>query len=548
MDDLPSPDGAAAMAPPPDISAAAAATDSVAARRVVLAGGFFGRAGADAAEALADFLAEPSAAAALRRWFGAAALARLLRQDAPEGEAPRAAAIARLEEAVDRDIAAIDAALSAQLDAVLAEERFRRLEGSWRGLWWLLGRIPPGTAAARIRIRLLVLRWPELCRAFERAAEFDQSQLFRKVYEEEFGTAGGEPYGLLCGDWQVRPFPGPGSPTDDVGGLDGLAAVAAAAFAPTVVAAHPALIGIDDFAELGAAVDPVEPMRGTERRRWRGLQDREDTRFLGVLLPRALARGAWPDDGVRADGFRFRTDPGEAGSRAWMSPIYPFAAIAVRAFATWGWPADIRGAAIGDPPLAGVVDRLPVERLPADPPGAAPPRPPVEVALTDEQERSLVEAGLLPMIGLEAGLPEAVFAAAPSLHRPPRMGGQADASAIATGNQRLSAQFNAMLCVSRFAHCVKVMGRQMVGSFQTAEQIEGRLQEWLLQFASANTTATGETGARQPLRNARVQVEELPGKPGVFGCVIHLQPHYQLDEVGAAFRLVTELDAPRAAA
>ena len=553
--DLPAATGVAAELPPPPAtpipSTAEAESFGPPAREGVLAGAFFGRSGAGVAEALAGFLAEPSPRQALLRWFGRETLSRALNgvpvPDLDDGLAPCRVALARLEEAIDRDIAAIDAAITAQLEAVQRDDRLRRLEGSWRGLWWVTGRIPPG-GAARIRLRMLVLRWPELCRDFERAVEFDQSQLFRKVYEEEFGTAGGEPYGLLCGDWMLRPVPGPGSPTDDVAGLDGLAAVAAAAFSPTVVGAHPALLGLDDFAELGAAVDPVEPLRGPARRRWRNLQDREDTRFLGVLLPRALARGAWPDDGTRPDRFRFRPDPGQAGARAWMSPVYPFAAIVMRAFASWGWPADIRGAPIGEAAFGGVVDRLPHERLPSDPPGAPPPRPPVEVALTDDQERLLVEAGLLPMIGLDAGLPEAVFAAAPSLHRPPRMGGPAEQSVAAAGNQRLSAQFNAMLCVSRFAHCVKIMGRQMVGSFQTADDIEGRLQEWLLQFASASGNATGEAGARQPLRNARVEVVELPGKPGVFGCTIHLQPHYQLDEVGAAFRLVTELDAPGAKA
>lgn len=549
--DLPPPPGEAAPGPggPANPGAPAAMPPlEPAARDGVLAGAFLGRAGAARAEALADFLAEPSPAAALRRWFGSAALAGILAPTDPADPDPRGTAMARLEEAVDRDIAALDSAITAQLEAVQHAERFRRLEGSWRGLWWLAGRIPTGSGQQRVRLRLLVLRWAELCRDFERAAEFDQSQLFRKVYEDEFGIAGGEPFGLLCGDWQLRAFPGPGSPTDDVTGLDGLAAVAAAAFSPTVVAAHPALLGLDDFAELGAAADPVAPLRGQEWRRWRNMQDRDDVRFLGVLLPRALARGAWPDEGTRADGFRFRPDPGQPGARAWMSPVYPFAAIVMRAFAAWGWPADIRGAALGETPQGGVVDRLPVERLPSDPPGAPPPRAPVEVALTDDQERQLVESGLLPMIGLDAGLPEAVFAAAPSLHRPPRMGGPADSSLAAAGNQRLSAQFNAMLCVSRFAHCVKIMGRQMVGSFQTADAIQANLQEWLLQFASASSNASGESGARQPLRNARVEVTELPGKPGVFGCTIHLQPHYQLDEVGAAFRLVTELDAPRAAA
>jgi len=515
-------------------------TDAAAELRAdVLAGTVLGRAAAATAGALAGFLVELSAAASLRAWYGNAKLTVLLAHDG--SVAGRREAIARLEDAVDRDIAALDHRITAQLAAVLAAERLRRLEASWRGLAWLCARIPAGN---RIRVKLLQLRWTELCRDFERAVEFDQSQLFRKIYEEEFGTPGGEPYGLLCGDFEVRPLPGPGSPTDDVGGLDGLAAVAAGAFAPTVVAAHPALFGLDSMGGLGAAVDPTEPMRGPERRRWRSLQDRDDSRFVAALAPRALARGAWQDDGTRADGFRFIPDPGQAGARCWMSPVYPFAAIVMRAFATWGWPADIRGAEVAALPTAGVVDGLPVERLPSDPPGV-PSRPPVELALTDEQERQLVEAGLIPLVGLES-LPEAVFAAAPSLHRPPRMSGEM--AEAANANQRLSAQFNAVLCVSRFAHCIKMMGRQMTGSFQTAEDIEERLRDWLLGFASASGNSTGESGARQPLRDVQVQVREKPGQPGVFGCTIHLQPHYQLDEVGAAFRLVTDINRARNAA
>jgi type VI secretion system ImpC/EvpB family protein len=522
-------------APPAGVPAALAGPPPL--REPVLRGAFLGPAAAMTAEAVAGFITESSAATALAAWFGPQGLAALLRHDGSrEG---RAEAIARLEEAVDRDIATIDALLSVQLDAVLRQDRLRRLEGSWRGIQWLCGRIPPG--GARIRVRLLVLRWPELCRDFERAVEFDQSQLFKKVYEEEFGTPGGEPYSLLCGDWELRPFPGPGSPTDDIAGLDALAGVAAASFAPTVVAAHPALFGLDSFAELGPAIDPTEPMRGQERRRWRSLQEREDTRFLAVLLPRVLARAPWPDDATRADRFRYRPDRGPAAARAWMSPVYPLAAIAMRAFANNGWPADIRGAVVSHAAAGGVVDELILERLASDPPGP-PMRPPVEVALTDDQERQVVEAGLMPLVGLE-GLPEAVFAAAPSLHRPPRM--NADA---ANANQRLSAQFNAVLCVSRFAHCIKLIGRDMVGSFKTAEDIEKRLQLWLMQFTSASSGASGESGARHPLRNAKVEVREKPGQPGVFGCTVQMQPHYQLDEVGAAFRLVTDLQAPRAAA
>ncbi|SDB68240.1 type VI secretion system contractile sheath large subunit [Belnapia rosea] len=504
-------------------------------RAGILSGAFLGRAGAMAADALASFLIE-GPAASLRLWFGEAALSRLLAHDGTRHG--RAEALQRLEEAVDRDLATIDRMVSEQLDAVLRQDRLRRLEGSWRGLHWLAGRLPPGRSC---KVKLLSLRWSELCRDFERAIEFDQSQLFKKVYEEEFGTPGGEPYGLLCGDWELRPFPGPGSSTDDIAGLDALAGVAAAAFSPVAVAAHPSLIGLDHWHELGPAIDPTEPMRGLERRRWRSLQEREDTRFLSVLLPRVLARPPWPDDGTRPDRFRYRPDAGQPGARAWMSPVYPLAAVAMRAFASFGWPADIRGATVSALPVGGVVDALPVERFAADPPGPS-PRPPVELALTDDQERQMVEAGLMPLIGLE-GLPEAAFAAAPSLHRPPRMTAEAG-----NANQRLSAQFNAVLCVSRFAHCVKMMGRDMVGSFKTPQEIERRLQTWLMQYTSTTSGAAGESGARQPLRSSRVEVREKPGQPGVFGCTILMQPHFQLDEVGAAFRLVTDLSAPRAAA
>lgn len=510
----------------------------VALRALVLSGRFLGQdMGTTGAAQVAALITEDSAAAAMRTWFGEG-LGRIIRHDGTARG--RATALHRLEEAVDRDIAALDRLIGAQVDAILHHERLRRLEGSWRALAWLADRIPFGS---RIKLRFLTARWAELCRDFERALEFDQSALFKMVYEGEFGTPGGEPFGMLVADYEVRHAPGPGSPTDDVAGLDGLAGVAAAAFAPAVVAAHPALLGFDAWSGLGAAADLTDVLRGTERTRWRSLQAREDSRFLSVVLPRMLARAPWPDDATRADRFRYREHAPTSETRVWMNAGYALAAAAVRAFARTAWPADVRGAAVNRDPSGGVIEGLPVERLSGDP-RDAPLRPPVEVALTDDQERQAVEAGFVPFIGLEL-LPEASFAATPSIHRPPRMTGE-NATA-ANANQRLSAQFNAMLCVSRFAHCVKLMGRDMVGSFKTADDIERRLGRWLQGFTNISA-AGGETGARYPLRDARVEVMEKPGQPGVYGCTILLQPHYQLDEVGAAFRLVTDLQAARQAA
>ena len=491
------------------------ATAPPALRDDVLAGRFFGARHAAGAEAVASFVAEPR----LRHWFGDRTFSDI---DA-------------IREAVDRDIAAIDGLISAQLSACMAHPRFGRLEGSWRGLHWLAARVP---YAARIKLRIMAARWAELCRDFQRAAEFDQSHLFKSIYEEEFGRPGGEPFGLLLADYEMRHAPAPGHPTDDVGGLDSLAALAAAAFAPLAITASPQLFGLDEYADAGAALDLTEVLAGADRQRWRNLQAREDARFVSVLLPRMLARPPWVDECARTDGFR---PPHRLGVRVWTSPVYAMGAVVMRAFARYGWPADLRGAAVAPEAQGGVVDALPYESLSGDAPGA-PPRPPIEVALTDLQERQLVEAGMLPLLGLE-GLPELTFAAAPGLHKPPRMNGEA-----AEANQRLSTQFNAILCVSRFAHCIKVMGRDMVGAFRTPEEVERQLQRWLTGFTNSSGSAIGETAARYPLRNARVEVREQPGRPGTYGCVLHLQPHYQLDEVGAAFRLVTDLQAPGAVA
>ncbi|MGG5812360.1 type VI secretion system contractile sheath large subunit [Falsiroseomonas sp. CW058] len=499
-------------------------------RDLVLAGRFLGAGGAQAGADLAALVAASDPATILRGWFGEARLAALARDRAPADA---------LRGMLDRDVAAIDALLSAQLDAVLHHTRLRRLEGSWRGLAWLVDRLP--ATGGRVRLKLLSARWAELCRDLERAVEFDQSQLFRKIYEEEFGTAGGEPFGLMACDYEIRHMPAADHPTDDLNALGSLATVAAAAFTPMVFAASPALVGLDSFAEAGAAFDLADALNGPEHQRWRNASSQEDMRFLCIALPRVLARAPWPDDGSRADRFRYRGHAAGAAQRVWTTPVYGLAAAAIRAFDRYSWPAEVRGAEPQEEPTGGVVDGLPWERFPSDPPHGPPPRPPLELALTDEQERQLSDGRLVPLCALE-GLPEASFGALPSLHRPPRM-----STAVADANQRLSTQINTLLCVSRFAHCVKLMGRDMIGSNREAPDIEFELQRWLNRFISGLGGGGAEVTAKYPLQDARVEVRERRGRPGVYGCTIHLRPHHQLDEVGAAFRLVTEF-VPRKAA
>ena len=465
-------------------------------------------------------------AEALRAWFGAD-VTRLARDlDACRG-------------ALDRDVVAIDDAIGEQLDAILHHRRLRRFEGSWRGLAWLVGALEP---QGRVKVKVLNLPWADLCRDLDRALEFDQSEVFRKVYESEFGMPGGEPYGLLLVDHEVRHRLDGSEPGDDVTALAQLSAVAAAAFAPTVLAASPSLFGVDAFTELGMATDFTDPFSGPEFVRWRSLSNREDMRFVAVTLPRLLARPPWLDDPGRTDGFRYEEYAPEAADRVWMTAVWGFGAVVARAFARHAWPADVRGAAT-DYIGGGLVTDLPIEPFRTDPDRVW-VRPPLELIISDRIETPLLDAGLMPLSALPYS-EEAVFSATRSLQAPASFIGEN--AGAANANARLSTQLNSILCVSRFAHYVKILGREVVGSFRAASEIEQQLQAWLNGYVNSSPSAGPEMRARYPLVAARVSVRERPGRPGVFGCIVHLQPHFQLDDVAASFRLVTDIAAPGAA-
>ena len=492
-------------------------------REAVLAGRYFGDRHAVVAARLSHFLhGGLDVSAALRTWFGEG-LVRLLGSGT-------------LRAALDHDIAEIDALLSEQLDAVLHARPLQELEGRWRGLAWLVSGIEAGR---RIKVRLMPIKWPEICRDLERALEFDQSQMFRRIYEDEFGMPGGEPFGLMIIDHPVRHRVGGGSTTDDVGALMRLSAVAAAAFMPVVLSLDPNVLEVDRFADLEGVRDIAAPLRSTDHMRWRSLAGRADMRFIGITFPRLLARTPWTDDPSRVDGFRYSEYAPDTESRVWMSTGFAFAACAVRAFAEHSWPADVRGVEI-DRVGGGLVTDLPAEPFASGPPLAWPRRA-VEYQLGSRQEQALIEVGLMPIGVLPFG-PDLVFGASRSLQAPASYTGAT--AAVAEANARLSAQLNSMLCVARFAHLLKVMGRNMIGSFRTADEIERQLNRWLQDYVNTDTTNTGDLRARFPLVEGNVEVRDLPGKPGVFGCTIHLRPHYQLDDVATAFHLVTELAAP----
>lgn len=502
----------------PEAGSTASRAPDFGARDAVRSGQFFGAGHRERAAKLAAFIAAPLRGSA-DLWFGA--------DGAVEPDLRRAL--------IERDIVWIDTLISAQIDAILHHPRLLHLEGSWRGLRWLIDQTDPNQ---RLKLKILPVSWAEICRDLERASEFDQSNLFRRVYEDEFGIAGGEPFGLLVLDYEVRHRPGPGAPQDDIAALNNLSAVAAAAFAPMVLGAAPGLFGVDQFAELSGVADPVAPFSETSFQRWRSLRTREDTRFLALALPRLRARLGWRDMVPAERGWRYHEVIESTAEMVWFNAGYAVAAMVGRSMAHYGWPADMRGYDT-DRLGGGLLDYTLEGEFSTDPSRGL-DRFALEIALTDRQERSLVEAGLMPLSTIHFG-GDVLLGSARSIQAAKRYNSEG-----ADANARISAQFNTIVCVSRFAHFVKVMGREMTGAFRRAEEIEDRLTQWLTRFVNSNLDVSPQVRAKYPLLAASVSVREKPGQPGVFGCTIQLQPQYQIDDISASFRLITELATPGA--
>ena len=434
--------------------------------------------------------------------------------------------------ALDRRIAQLDRLISDQVDAILRHERFRSIEASWRGLRYL---VAAADRAEGVQIRALSVGWAELCRDLERATEFDQSALFAKIYSEEFGTPGGHPYGLLVADFYVQHVRERAHPTDDAAALRALSQVAAASFSPVLLGCTPSLFGLESFRELHVGLDLQATFARPEYARWRSLQESDDSRFLGLVLPRVLMRRPRAHDGTRHNGFRYAEAAAPSGHAGyvWGNAVYAFAAVVIRAFAASGWFWDLRGTQPGVLG-GGIVPDLTVDEFATDRPGIA-TKMITEVAISERQEKELSDFGLIPLMR-NPNTDFGVFYGNQSLNQPRHYD-----RAIATANAKLSSMLQYVLCASRFAHYIKVIGRDRIGSFATPEACEDYLQRWISNYCMTNDDATMELRSRYPLRQGQVQVREMPGKPGSFTCVAHLQPHFQLDQLASSFRLVTEL-------
>jgi type VI secretion system ImpC/EvpB family protein len=487
--------------------------------------------------AIAGFAAGNDLAAAARCAQGEQVVVELITWALRARPAPFPRCGRQLAALIVRTIAQIDDLLNRQLNAILHHPRFQQLEAAWRGLRYLTEQLAEGD---QIQIRVLNVSWKELSKDLERATEFDQSQLFRKVYSDEFGMPGGQPYGVLLGDYEVYPRPGPGHPTDDIAALRAIATVAAAAFAPFVASAHPSMFGLDSYASFELPLNLAATFQQVEFVKWNSFRAAEDARFVGLVLPRVLMRLPYADDGSRADGFRFFEDVSAPDRRGylWGSAVYALGSVLIRAFHEHAWLADIRGVR-SDDEGGGLVKGLPSAGFSTDRRGVA-PRPSTDGVITDALEQELSDLGFIPLCRLK-DTPYCAFLSNQSVQKVRQYD-----QAAATSNARLSAMLQYMLCVSRFAHYIKVIGRDKIGSFATPEECETFLHRWLLNYCIADDKASIYQLAECPLREASVQVRENPRKPGNYQCVIYLKPHFQLDQLATAVKLVTELSPPQA--
>ncbi len=439
-----------------------------------------------------------------------------------------------MRQSISGVIARIDELLSRQVNEILHHPSFQKLESSWRGLFylWETKRALSGDNASsktesRFEIRVLNVRKSEIQKDLENAIEFDQSFLFRKIYEEEFGTAGGTPYGLLISDFEFTNHPA------DIDFLSRMSGIAAAAFAPFIASASPALLGLDSFSVLDGPVKVENIFRTEKYLRWRSLRRELDTRFLGLTLPRILMRAPYADDGGKRFGFRFReqVEGPDREKYLWGSSAWAFAAVVCRAFAATSWFADIRGVQRGVE-SGGLVTGLATHPFSTDAFAAA-DRSSVEVQFSEHREAELCELGFIPLNHCK-GTPFSAFYSNSSVNEAERYANDE----LATTNARLSAMLQYVLCCSRIAHYLKVKVRDRVGSQATARETEDELVSWIHGYVTPDDRASAEMKARFPLRDAQIEIREVPGSPGEFEMKMLLQPHYQLDQLSSTISFV----------
>lgn len=431
------------------------------------------------------------------------------------------------EAMINNRISQIDKLISDQLNEIIHHPDFQKLEGSWRGLNYLVMQSETGEA---MKIRVMNASKKDLLKDLEKAAEFDQSTLFKKIYESEFGTFGGSAYGALIGDFEISNHP------QDMSFIERMSQVAAAAHAPFITAAAPQLIGFESFTQLGEPRDMAKIFQRTEYVKWRSFRESEDSRYVGLAMPHILMRLPYGKENIPVEAFDFEeeVDGVDHGKYLWGNAAYALGSRLTDAFAKYHWCAAIRGVEGG-----GLVEGLPTHTFKTDE-GDVALKCPTEIAITDRREKELADLGFIPMVHCK-DTDYAAFFSTQTTNKPKVYDTDA-----ANANARLSSQLQYILAISRFAHYLKSIMRDKIGSFMTRKNAEDFLNRWINNYTLGDDEAGQEMKAKYPLREARVDVTEVPGKPGVYRAVAFLKPHYQLDELTISLRLVADLPPPAA--
>jgi type VI secretion system protein ImpC len=434
-----------------------------------------------------------------------------------------------LTQTFNKAITAIDEQLSKQLAAIMQHADFQKLEGSWRGLHYLVMNSETGST---LKLRMLNVSKKELHRDLSKAVEFDQSQLFKKIYENEFGSPGGEPYGALIGDYEFTNHP------EDVELLGLVSNVAASAFAPFISAASPQLFGLGSFNELSKPRDLEKIFESVEYAKWKSFRDSEDSRFVTLAMPRVLSRLPYGSATKPIDEFNYEEAPRDASGATkalkpeqftWMNAAYVLGARLTDSFAKNGWCTAIRGAEGG-----GKVENLPSYTFTSDD-GDPDQQCPTEIGITDRREAELSKLGFLPLCHYK-GTDYAVFFGAQTAQKPKKYD-----KPEATANAAISARLPYMMASSRFAHYLKVMARDKIGSFMEVSDCEAWLNKWIINYVNGNKDASAEMKAKFPLAEASVSVKEVPGQPGVYNAVAWMRPWLQMEELTASMRMVARI-------
>ena len=427
-------------------------------------------------------------------------------------------------------IAEIDKKLSEQINQIMHHAEFQQLESAWRGLHYL---VTNSETDDQLKIRVMNVSKKDLHKTIKRykGAAWDQSPIFKKLYEEEYGTLGGEPFGCLVGDYYFDHGP------MDVELLGEMAKVSAAAHAPFLSAASPTVFQMETWQELANPRDLTKIFSVPEYAGWRSLRESDDARYLGLCMPRFLARRPYGAKTNPVEEFNFEEDANGPDARkyTWANAAYAMAVNINRSFKLYGWCSRIRGIESG-----GSVEGLPTHTFPTDD-GGVDLKCPTEIAISDRREAELARNGFMPLI-YKKNSDFAAFIGAQSLQKPAQYD-DPDASS----NAALAARLPYLFATCRFAHYLKCIVRDKIGSFREAADMQRWLQGWIINYVDGDPAhSTEDTKARKPLAGAEVIVESVEGNPGYYTSKFFLRPHYQLEGLTVSLRLVSKLPSAKA--